>query len=156
MFESPRGDQYGVLTGKDAGPVLKTVRACKGMGINTSALRQIWKAKRSGIAAAWKANGTRERMGIVFSAFRQNGKSTRQAPGTRSKRDGRSNALGIKTSAFRQLRDGAVAARQPHKLEVVGAIPAPASNMGRANKDGWCRRCAVNAVPLWQEVQFHP
>ena len=23
-------------------------------------------------------------------------------------------------------------------------------------RTGWCRRCAVNAVPLWQEVRFHP
>jgi hypothetical protein len=27
---------------------------------------------------------------------------------------------------------------------------------GSANQDGWCRRCAVNAVPLRQEVRFPP
>jgi hypothetical protein len=32
-----------------------------------------WKVKRSGIAAAWKANGRGNPMGIVFSAFRQFG-----------------------------------------------------------------------------------
>ena len=56
--------------------------------------------------------------------------------------------VGIKTSAFRQFALSGARPREP--------LPFVSSIREVPVRTGWCRRRAVNAVPLGQEVRFHP
>src|SRR5262245_42931065 len=96
------------------------------------------------------------------------GQSTRRVPRARSKRDGCRKALGIKTSAVRQFCERTDVLRRMRvssSLATFDAAWSIGSSRGsyprgrpfdsvRCNqyrgmpiRTGWCRRCAVNAVP---------
>jgi hypothetical protein len=145
LTNSGRNHQSGWLIGRAAETVLKAVRT-KPYGdrdlshpptrkTNRSGCRRRLESVRHAFACEHRA------LSLPPFCFRHllplTGKSTGRASGTRSKRAG-TERCGDQDLGFPPFR-----AEQDDLREVP-------------IRTGWCRRCAVNAVPLGQEVQFHP
>ena len=105
-----------------------------------------------GAGDAWKAFGTRKRVSIVRSIFRQLRVAVFDGAPSHFFDIRKVNRTGVR-HPFEAGRHRKVWGSRP-RLSASSLAINPIREV--PVRTGWCRRRAVNAVPLGQEVRFHP
>jgi hypothetical protein len=174
-FDSCR-EVHGGVIGPATEPVLKTVRAFEGVGIDTSPAPPIWKVNRPGVGVRWKRAGRtsaadRDRhfppswmpnqsgLWRPFEAGRHRTvwRSTRQASTIfLLTADVPAASEGVKS--LRAICAGR-SVRNPRGLisrDWPGATPGPATKHGKCHKDRLVPSPRCKRGPCGQEVRFRP